>query len=389
MGKEGGNGVEVPYDQFKRMRDAYVTRLNTLYHGLLEKEKISFFHGWASFPSSPSSSSTLPLDDPPNTETVTWTETEDASSLIPLMITPMPEEDPKETNRSRSSSSPYLVYAKKVLIATGGKPYVPLIPGIEHADTSDTFFEWTSLPSSVMIVGTGYIGVELSGMLHGLGCQVHLCSRSSTLLRSFDSSLQERVLTTYTRQLGIQVSFQVTVTRIEKTTSPLNHLEKDPLLTIHYEVQGEPKQCTTQRIVFATGRVPNVDRLNLPPTIQRTSLNHVCVDDFQNTHASNIYALGDVCGKAELTPVALAAGRALADRLFGPHPHAKLDYSLIPTVVFSHPPLGTVGLTEHQARQRYPASDLKIYTSTFVNMYYALPGLEGKLTEKPSMFYLK
>ncbi|CEG78880.1 Putative Glutathione-disulfide reductase [Rhizopus microsporus] len=146
-------------------------------------------------------------------------------------------------------------------------------------------------------------------------------------------------------------------------------------IRVEYEVNGEPKSIEVDTVLWAVGRVPNIKKLNLEAVdVKLTEKGHIAVDEYQNTSTPGIYALGDACGRAELTPVAIAAGRKLSDRLFGGEQfkESKLDYENIPTVVFSHPTAGTVGLTEEQARERYGDENVKVYTSKFINMYFSM-----------------
>lgn len=252
-------------------------------------------------------------------------------------------------------------HADKILLATGGFPHIPAIPGASLGITSDGFFALQKQPSRVAIVGAGYIAVELAGVLHALGSHVEVFLRYETVLRSFDSLLQ----TTLSEEM-------------ERTGIRLHR--RSEIAEVSNSPNGLSLQCRSGQIyegfdtlIWAIGRDPAVRGLGLERlAIVQDSQGHVEVNEWQETSVPGIYAVGDLTGKAQLTPVAIAAGRRLADRLFGGQPQAKLSYDLIPSVIFSHPPIGTVGLTEEEAHKRYHGQTIKAYTTRFVNMYYAL-----------------
>ena len=250
--------------------------------------------------------------------------------------------------------------APHVLIATGGRPSLPSMPGIEHAITSDGFFELERLPKKVAICGAGYIATEFAGVLHGLGSQVTMVLRKDLLLREFDSTVAETVMDEMKRG-GIEFIVNAQVERIDKQNGTLDlHLSNG-------NVMNEVDEC-----IFAIGRAPNSDNIALANAgLEPDERGFIRTDEFQNTSVDGIYAVGDVTGRAALTPVAIAAGRKLSDRIFGGQSDARLDYETIPSVVFSHPPIGTVGLSEQAARTQY-GDDIKIYQSSFKNMYYAV-----------------
>ncbi len=250
--------------------------------------------------------------------------------------------------------------APHVLIATGGRPSLPNMPGIEHAITSDGFFELERLPKKVAICGAGYIATEFAGVLHGLGSQVTMVLRKDLLLREFDSTVAGTVMDEMKRG-GIEFIVNAQVERIDKQNGTLDlHLSNG-------NVMNEVDEC-----IFAIGRAPNSDNIALANAgLEPDERGFIRTDDFQNTSVDGIYAVGDVTGRAALTPVAIAAGRKLSDRIFGGQSDARLDYETIPSVVFSHPPIGTVGLSEQAARTQY-GDDIKIYQSSFKNMYYAV-----------------
>lgn len=254
------------------------------------------------------------------------------------------------------------ISADHVLIATGGRPDIPDIPGArEYGITSDGFFDLESRPEHVAIAGAGYIAVELAGVFNTFGSNVTLMVRKDQPLRTFDDCLRTTLMESMLKH-GVNVETHTSLTAVERTSNGQLALStKDGRRLEGYDT-----------LLWATGRVPNTDKMAIENVgVEMDDRGHILVDAFQNTNVEKVYALGDVAGRWLLTPVAIAAGRKLADRLFGHVPNARLDYLDIPTVVFSHPPIGTVGLTEEQARDEY-GSSVKCYTSRFTNMFYAL-----------------
>ena len=253
-----------------------------------------------------------------------------------------------------------LIRAKHIVIATGSHPSIPNIPGAELGGSSDDVFAWEELPESVAILGAGYIAVELAGVLHTFGVKTDLFVRRDRPLRGFDSYIVEGL-----------------VKEMERTNLPL-HTHKVPAklektaegITIHFE---DGTSHTASQVIWATGRRPNVKSLQLEKAgVTLNERGFIQVDKYQNTVVEGIYALGDVTGEKELTPVAIKAGRTLSERLFNGKTTAKMDYSTIPTVVFSHPAIGTVGLTEEQAIKEYGQDQIKVYKSSFASMYSAV-----------------
>ena len=253
------------------------------------------------------------------------------------------------------------IRADHILIATGGLPTVPLIPGAELGITSDGFFELPQQPEKVLIVGAGYIATEFAGVLNALGSNVTLLLRKDTLLRGFDAVLRETVMDEM-RQNGIEI---ITGTNIKAlASSRANQLTVD--------CDGGKADGPFDAVIWAIGRHPDTTDLNLKAAgIKTDAGGHVITDAYQNTNVEQIYAVGDVTGRRDLTPVAIAAGRRLADRLFGDEPNACLDYDNIPSVIFSHPPIGTVGLTEDEAVARFGSDQIMIYDHRFTNIYFA------------------
>ncbi|WP_194866563.1 glutathione-disulfide reductase [Pseudoalteromonas sp. PPB1] len=253
--------------------------------------------------------------------------------------------------------------ADHICIAVGGRPSIPNIPGAELGIDSNDFFELKAQPKSVAVIGAGYIAVELAGVLHSLGTDTHLFVRKHAPLRNFDPILID-TLTEVMDKEGPTLHTHSTPKSLSKND--------DGSVTLHLE-NGESH--TVEQVIWAIGREPVTDKINLAATdVAITNGGYVKVDEYQNTSVSGIYALGDIMeGGIELTPVAVKAGRMLAERLFNPEmPDAKMDYNLVPTVVFSHPPIGTIGLTEPEAVAQYGEDNIKVYTSTFAAMYTAV-----------------
>jgi glutathione reductase (NADPH) len=249
--------------------------------------------------------------------------------------------------------------APHVVIATGSAPNRLDKPGFGRAITSDEFFDLRECPRRTAIIGGGYIAVELAGVLRALGSDVHMFVRGR-LMGGFDEEMAYG-LGEEMRQHGIRVSYGCQIEALH---------EKDGVFLLDCD-RGDhpgPYDC----MILAVGRHANVAALDVDRIGLRTGgQGHVEIDDYQNTNVPGVYAIGDVTPRMALTPVAVAAGRKLADRLFGGRPDAKLDYRNIPSVVFSHPPLGTVGMSEEQARKHYGA-DVHLYKQSFVPMQLAL-----------------
>jgi len=263
--------------------------------------------------------------------------------------------------------------APHVVIATGGAPMIPALPGAELAITSDGFFELERLPKRVAIVGSGYIAVELAGVLQSLGSEVHLLIRHDRVLRHFDALLGEKLMVAM-RASGMRIETGVVTIALARPAGGD---------TISVEADDGRRFEGFDEVLYAIGRAPSTPGLGLDKAgVICTSDGHIVVDRYQNTSAPGVYAVGDVTGQAELTPVAIAAGRRLSDRVFGGMAERHLRYDVIPTVVFSHPPIGTVGLSEEQARERYPNEAIKIYKSEFVSMFYALTEVKPQTAMK-------
>lgn len=253
--------------------------------------------------------------------------------------------------------------AKHIIIATGGEPILPNdIPGIEYAIDSDGFFSIAECPKKVAIIGSGYIGVELAGVLHGLGVETHLLIRGKRPLSRFDAMLGDTLLETMQQQ-GIHV-------HLDHHVQGINLQENDKRLI---NCRNGSTLADLDVIIAAVGRAPRSFDLNLDAIgIKRDDRGLIHVDAYQNTSVSGVYAVGDVTGAAALTPVAIAAGRRLCDRIFGGQKNAHLNYDTICSAIFTHPPIGSVGLSEKEAVEKYGKEQIKIYQTRFNPMFDAL-----------------
>ena len=297
----------------KEQRDAYVQRLNGIYARNLAAKGVTHLQGRAHF-------------------------------LEPHTV---------EVNGAR-------VTAPHVVIATGGVPTVPRLPGAEHGITSDGFFALESRPRRVAVVGSGYIACELAGAFKELGSRVEMFIRRERLLTHFDAMLGSALLREMLAQ-GVLVHDHVVPAAVREH-------EGLKALTAEDGREFTGFDC----LLWAVGRSPNVAHLRLDRAgVAQDAAGFVVTDASQDTNVPGIHAIGDVTGRAALTPVAIAAGRRLADRLFGGQPHRRLDYRMIPTVVFTHPPIGTVGASEAEAREQFGGA-VKVYVADFTPMYHAL-----------------
>jgi len=249
--------------------------------------------------------------------------------------------------------------AENILVATGGWPSLPDIEGIEHAITSNEAFGLESLPRRVIVVGGGYIAVEFAGIFHGLGVDVVQLYRGPLFLRGFDDDVRT-TLAEDMRQKGIELRFDSNPTRIEKTPTAL------------VAVLADGSRVEADLILYATGRRPLVADLGLEEAgVELSAGGAVVVDEYSRTNVPGIWALGDATDRINLTPVALSEGMALAKTLFGGEP-TRADHEDVPSAVFSQPPIGSVGLTEAEARDRY--GDVAIYRSRFRALKHTLSG---------------
>ncbi|GAB1208648.1 hypothetical protein APSETT445_007399 [Aspergillus pseudonomiae] len=334
--------VKINYRHFKELRDATVKRLNGAYERNWGREGIDLVHGRARFV------------------------------------------EPKVIEVANNDGTKTRYTAPHILIATGGRPKLPNVKGAEHGITSDGFFEIEELPPKIAVVGAGYIAVELAGVLGAVGVDTHMFIRGQTFLRKFDPMIQKTMTERY-EAAGIT---------IHKGHPGLKEVQlvrdgkgKDKLLKL---ISNDGSEMEVNELLWAIGRAPEVEDLHLDiPGVKLNDAGFVDVDEYQNSSVEGIYALGDVTGHAELTPVAIAAGRQLGNRVFGPPElkDSKLSYDNIPTVVFSHPEVGTVGLTEPEARQRYGDDQIKVYYTKFTAMYYDVVPPEEK-KKNPTEFKL-
>lgn len=250
--------------------------------------------------------------------------------------------------------------ADRIVIATGGRPSVPDIEGADLGITSDDFFGLDEQPDRVLIAGSGYIAVELAGVFNGLGSKTQVVVRKDGVLRDFDKMLGTELMDAMTKS-GIGLETGVTPQKLERADSGI-------VLTAEDGRTFGP----VDSVLWAIGRAPNTESLDLDKAgVETDDRGFILTDEFQKTNVDHIFALGDVTGRAALTPVAIAAGRRLADRLDDGKDGRHLDYRLIPTVVFTHPTIGTVGMTEAEAVREF-GDAVKIYSSGFTPMFYAL-----------------
>lgn len=323
--------------QLKEKRDAYVKRLNGIYDRNLKKENVEFIFGRAAF----------------------------ANENGDVEVTLSADQEVPFLSKSFKKDEKLVFSADKVLIATGGYAVVPpSVEGSELGLTSDGFFELKEQPKSVAIVGVGYIGVELAGVFQSLGSKVSLIARGDTVLRAFDDIIQTTVTDHYVNKLGVNVvKNSGSVTKVEKSGD-----KKKVYL-------GNGDVLEVDELIWTVGRKALLDIGLEKVGVETSSSGHIVADEYQQTSNSKILSLGDVVGNHELTPVAIAAGRKLSNRLFsGQEVFAqdKLDYTNIPSVVFSHPEAGSIGLTSKQAIEKYGEDNIKIYNSKFTGMYYAM-----------------
>jgi glutathione reductase (NADPH) len=249
--------------------------------------------------------------------------------------------------------------AGTILIATGARPFVPDVPGAEHGITSNEVFHLPELPRRMVIAGAGYIGTEFAGVFHELGVDVTLINRSDTILRGWEPALADRLLQ-ISMAKGINFKLNCRLERIEK---------HEACLRLHF---SDGKTLDTDVLLWALGRVPNIEGLGLAEVgVLLNERGAIAVDADSRTSVPSIFAVGDVTDRVQLTPVAIREGHSFADRQFGAR-NWHVDYSAIPSAVFSNPPLGSVGMTEAQARNAF--GQVKVYTSDFRPMKNVLAG---------------
>ncbi len=312
------------WTHLKKQRDTYVGNINSWYHTYLSDSNIDEITGYATF-----------VDD----------------------------------NTLEVEGERYT--ADHIVIAPGSYPVVPSVEGAELGITSDGFFDLETQPKRVAVVGSGYIAVEIAGLLNAMGTDVTMFLRREHLLRKFDAVLRETLMEEMIND-GVNII----------TSAQLEHVEQGSDGTIQMHCTDGQVHAGYDQLIWAIGRAPSSSGMGLENTSVETDADgYILVDEFQNTSAPGIYAMGDVTPAPQLTPVAIAAARRLADRLFGGMKDRKLDYSLVPTVVFSHPPIATVGLTEGEARETHGAA-VKIYQTRFTPMYNSFTKRESKVAMK-------
>jgi len=308
-----GFGFDISINDFswtklKDGRENYINGINEWYDGYLEKLGIDYFHGFG-----------------------------------------------KLIDKNTISVNGENLTADTIVLSPGGEPLVPKIEGAKYGITSDGFFELNELPKRVAVVGGGYIGVELAGVLNSLGSEVSLFVRSQKLLNGFDELIQSSLENDY-REHGIKIEFGTSIDKISKDKT---------LHTNKGDFSGY------EQIIWTVGRDPLTQHLGLENAgVKTDQRGFILTNKFQKTNIGNIYALGDATGRAPLTPVAIAAGRRLSDRLYNNMKNRRLSYENIPTVVFTHPPIGTIGMTEEEARKKF--KNVKVYQSQFTPMADAL-----------------
>ncbi|PWN25414.1 glutathione reductase [Jaminaea rosea] len=337
----GFPGVKRPafdWRTFAKKRDDYVKMLNGVYDRNLAKDGVDYISGRGA------------LTGPKSVEVA------------------MRDQDGKFEGEKKT------ITADHICIAVGGRPVIPSdkdVPGASLGIDSDGFFALKEQPKRVAVVGAGYIAVELAGVFNTLGTETHLLIRHDTFLRSFDPIIAE-TLQEHMGKTGLNVHKRTNIKKVEG--------QKGGPLTLHLD---SGKTLEVDCLLWAVGRRPNTDYLGLDKAGVKTEdkSGNIVVDEYQQTNVPNITCIGDVAGKALLTPVAIAAGRRLSNRLYGPEGlrgKDKLSYDDIPTVVFSHPTSGTVGLTEPEAREKYGDDQIKVYQSKFRAMYFGMVGEDHK-----------
>ncbi|CAK9052709.1 Glutathione reductase (GR) (GRase) [Durusdinium trenchii] len=317
---------KIDWKGLKERRDKYVAKLNTNYTAGWKKEGVEVIEGFASFT------------------------------------------DAQTVSVQCNDGTTRVLKGQHILVACGGLPSEPDIPGVEHAINSDGFFELEEQPKKVAVVGAGYIAVEMAGILHALGSETHLFFRGDTVLRrGFDPFIVQTLMEAMEHHGPV----------LHRTSTPARISKQDDGRLTYVATEGPMGEEAILKdfdcILLAIGRKPVSDRLGLQNTgVELNKSGHIVVDAFENTNVPGIYAIGDVTSTGyELTPVAIAAGRRLADRLFLKEGRARIAYELIATVVFSHPPIGCIGLTEPQAKAEFGEENIKVKQSRFASMLYA------------------
>ncbi|WP_318510492.1 glutathione-disulfide reductase [Photobacterium leiognathi] len=316
--KDYGFNVDVKgfdWSKLVESREAYISRIHTSYDNVLGNNKVEVINGFAHFV----------------------------------------DQKTVEVNGEHYT-------ADHILIAVGGRPSIPAIQGAHYGIDSNGFFELKEQPKRAAIIGAGYIAVEIAGVLNALGTDTHLFVRKESPLRSFDPLIVDTLVEVMAAE-GPSLHTHSVPKEVVK--------EKDGSITLYFE-NGESHN--TDVLIWAIGREPTTDAINLAAAgVETNNRGFIKVDEYQQTNVPGIYCVGDIMeGGIELTPVAVKAGRQLSERLFNNKPDAKMDYKLVPTVVFSHPPIGTIGLTEAEAIEQYGEENVKVYKSGFTAMYTAV-----------------
>ncbi|HEY5020337.1 MAG TPA: glutathione-disulfide reductase, partial [Steroidobacteraceae bacterium] len=310
--------------RLKAQRDAFVGRLNDIYERNLERRKVDLLRGHA--------------------------------RLLSAQSVRVGERE---------------ISAGAIVLATGGRAMIPQLPGTTLGITSDGFFELSERPARVAVVGAGYIAAELSGIFAALGSQTTVVLRRECIVRHFDAMLGEALM-----QVMHDDGMQIVTHAVPKA------LERNAAGALELHVKDGRVLGPFDSVIWAVGRTPATIGMGLDELeVNLDAGGHVITDEFQRTSLEHLYAIGDVTQHAGLTPVAIAAGRRLCDRLFGGQAERKLDYENIPTVVFSHPPIGSVGLSEEDARRRYGEA-VGIYQTSFVPMYHVFTGRKPRMAMK-------
>jgi glutathione reductase (NADPH) len=318
-----GYGFNISNHQFSwetlvQKRDAYITNIHKYYNKLLSSHNIDHINAWGTF----------------------------------------------QENKIISLDNGESITANDIIISPGASPSIPNIPGSEFGITSDDFFDsLPRQPNKVVIVGAGYIAVELAGVLHSLGSATTLLVRKEKVLRQFDDMLSDTLM----ECMSENKQDVRTYTQITKVTKDSNGL-------LNITLQDNTKIIDIDCLIWAIGRTPNTYNLGLKNTDINTENGFIPSNEYQETNIKNVYSIGDVTGNAQLTPVAIAAGRRLARRLYNNETKLKANYKNIATVVFSHPPIATIGLSENEAINKHTKSEIKVYNSKFTPLYSAISG---------------
>lgn len=308
------------WNRFKQTRDKEIARLSGLYHGMLQKNNVEIIPGHGKILS------------------------------------------PNQVQVAQKSYK-----TKRILVTTGSRPFVPEIPGIQYAITSNHIFEMEMQPQKIAIIGSGYIGLEFAGIFAGLGSEVHVFVRSGNILNGFDVDAT-RFLKMEMEKKGIQFHDNILVDSIEKIDQGL-------------KINSSSKPLIVDCVLNATGRIPNTQTLGLDDIGLETKENGaIHVDARYQTNIAGIYALGDCTDRMNLTPIATAEGTALAEALFSDNPGKAINYELTPSAIFSQPPMATVGYTQKEAQDK--SIDLDIYVSEFKALKHSISGINER-------FYIK